>query len=522
VVLSVAVVVLALKLWVAATTFGTNDVHFFESFAAGVRRVGPISIYALPNGFNLYGPAHVHDLAAPYNHPPLIGWMLVVINHLVSHGLSFPFLIRVPASVADVVTTLLIFEMLRVRRGLREATAAALLVACSPVLFIISGFHGNTDPVFVMFTLLSAYLLINRPWPALPWVSPALAGVAFALAVSVKLVPIVVLPTLLLIAARLGRRHLASFVAGSGVVLLPLWGPVVLREWQPFRADVLEYAGISTRLWGLVEFAHALHAPASMITFLAGPGRFLAVLLSALLPALLLYWRRDAALPAIGLCLALFLLVSPAFGTQYLAWPVAAAYLIGFRAATAYNLAAGALLAEVYNRWNGGLPWDVAKAMKLRPAEVAALALVWALLLLVVIVGLRRISRPASAERPPLAEQLAAAGPAAPRFPPHRKARAGFPTAALSGPPAAALAYMPGRPRHGAPCQPWSLEPRWAVMWLALVSAFSWLPTMRSRHCGRRWTVSWTSWCCCTAMASTRPSCCRRWWLHWSAASATP
>ena len=395
-VLTVAVVVLGLKLWVAATTFGTNDVHYFESFAAGVRRVGPINIYGLPGAF-WYPGIKPGSLAAPYNHPPLIGWMLLVMNHLVRHGFSFPFLIRVPASVADLVTTLLIFEMLRARRSLREATAAALLVACSPVLFIVSGFHGNTDPVFVMFTLLSAYLLINRPWSARPWVAAALAGAAFAVALSVKIVPIVVLPTLLLIAARLGRRQLASFVAGSGVVFLPLWGPVVLRQWQPFRKNVLEYAG-SWRQWGPFEFVHALsvhalHAPASATTFIAGPGRFIAVLISALLPAVLLYWRRDAALPAIGLSLALFFLLSPAFGTQYLAWPVAAAYLIELRAATAYNLAAGALLAEVYNRWNGGLPWNRAEATPLLPKEMAALAVVWALLLLVVIVGLRRIAR---------------------------------------------------------------------------------------------------------------------------------
>lgn len=393
-VLTVAVVVLGLKLWVAATTFGTDDVHYFESFAAGVRRVGPINIYALPGAFWHPGiKLKPGSLAAPYNHPPLIGWMLLVMNHLVRHGFSFPFLIRVPASVADLVTTLLIFEMLRARRSLREATAAALLVACSPVLFIVSGFHGNTDPVFVMFTLLSAYLLINRPSSARPWVAATLAGAAFAVALSVKIVPIVVLPTLLLIAARLGRRQLASFVAGSGVVLLPLWGPVVLRQWQPFRKDVLEYAGAGWRQWGPFEFAQALHAPASATTFIAGPGRFIAVLISALLPAVLLYWRRDAALPAIGLSLALFLLLSPAFGEQYLAWPVAAAYLIELRAATAYNLATGALLAEVYNRWNGGLPWNRAEATPLLPKEVAALAVVWALLLLVVIVGLRRIAR---------------------------------------------------------------------------------------------------------------------------------
>ena len=299
-VLSTAAVVLILKLWVAATTFGTNDVRYWQSFAAGVRRVGPINICTRCPSQTWTPHSKPAVLAALYNHPPLIGCLLVAVNHLVRLGFSLPFLIRAPACIADAVTTLLIFELLRRRRSLRAATAAAMLVACSPVLFIISGFHGNTDPVFVMFTLLSAYLLINRPWPALPWVSAALAGVAFALAVSVKLVPIVVLPTLVLLAARLGRRQLAWFVLGAGLVLLQLWGPVVLRQWWLFRADVLGYAGIGIRQWGPVELAKALHAPASLITFLPGTGRFLVLLVSALLPALLLLRCRDAALPAIG------------------------------------------------------------------------------------------------------------------------------------------------------------------------------------------------------------------------------
>jgi 4-amino-4-deoxy-L-arabinose transferase-like glycosyltransferase len=422
--------VLFLKLWVAATTFGTNDVRHWVGFAAGVRRAGPIGIYRL-------------HFSLVYNHPPLIGWLLLVVNHLTRLGLSIPFLIRVPASVADLVTALLIFEMLRAGRGLRAATAAALLVACSPVLFIISGFHGNTDPVFVMFTLLSAYLLIHRPWPALAWLAPALAGVAFALALSVKLVPIVVVPTLLLLAARLGRRQLASFVAGSGVVLLPLWGPVVALQWQPFRRDVLSYAGSSVRQWGLVEFAHLAHTRASTIAFLVSPGRFLVLLLSALLPALLLYWHRDAALPAIGLSLALFFLLSPAYATQYMAWPVAAAYLIDFGAATAYNLSAGALLAEVYNRWNGGLPWDIARASQMLPKEVAALAVVWALLALVVIVGLRRIIKPAGAERRPPLEQSArrAPKPSAGEKSPTSLLQCGSAAVAGSGPIAPARSY---------------------------------------------------------------------------------
>src|SRR5712692_4497882 len=70
---------------------------------------------------------------------PLIGWVLVVMSYLARRGFSNLFHIRVPVNVAATLTTLLVFEVLWVTPGLRTAAAAALLVACSPVLFIISG-----------------------------------------------------------------------------------------------------------------------------------------------------------------------------------------------------------------------------------------------------------------------------------------------------------------------------------------------------------------------------------------------
>ena len=126
---------------------------YWGAFAQGVRRFGPVGIYG-------------HDFRVPvYNHGPLAGWMLEAINWLLDRGItSFQFLIRVPACLADFVTALLVFELVRVVRPAREAAIAAVLVVCSPVLFVISGFHGNTDPVFVMFALLSVYLLIVRGW----------------------------------------------------------------------------------------------------------------------------------------------------------------------------------------------------------------------------------------------------------------------------------------------------------------------------------------------------------------------
>src|SRR5207249_11607606 len=146
---------------------------------------------------------------APYNHPPLVGWMLVLFNRLTDLGVSFRFLIRVPATLSDVVTSVLVFELVRARRPLHEATVAGLLVASSPALVIISGYHGNTDPIFVMLALTSLYLLVNER-------SGFLAGLAFAAAISVKIVPIVTLPVVLLVAARSSRRRLLAFLAGGG------------------------------------------------------------------------------------------------------------------------------------------------------------------------------------------------------------------------------------------------------------------------------------------------------------------
>ncbi len=182
-----------------------------------MRRFGPVGIYG-------------HRFRAPvYNHGPLAGWMLGAINWLLDRGIaSFEFLIRVPACLADFVTALLLFELVRVVRPVKEAAIAAVLVGCSPLLFVISGFHGNTDPVFVMFALLSTYLLVVRGWALA-------AGAAFGIAVSIKLVPAVLAPVLLVVLVRLGWRRLAAFVGGGTIVFWLLWVPVIVTRWDAFR-----------------------------------------------------------------------------------------------------------------------------------------------------------------------------------------------------------------------------------------------------------------------------------------------
>ena len=186
-ILRVALVVLCVKLVVTVTTFGTNDIKHWSDFAAAVARVGPIRIYGMPH------------VGSYYNHPPLMGYFLEVVNFNRHLGIPLRVTIRGVASIADVATALIVFELVRRRRSLFNATACGLVVAISPVLFTISAFHGNTDPIFTMFALLSVYLLADRN-------SPILSGAAIALAMGVKVVPVVAVPCLLVFAASRGRR----------------------------------------------------------------------------------------------------------------------------------------------------------------------------------------------------------------------------------------------------------------------------------------------------------------------------
>jgi uncharacterized membrane protein len=277
----------------------------------------------------------------------------------------------------------LVFEILRRRRSLREAAWAAALVAVSPVLFIISGFHGNTDPIFVLFTLLALHLLADRD-------KPLAAGLSMGIAIGIKIVPVVAVPALLVLALFQGRRSLLRFGAGFAAAVAISWLPALIAHGQAVREHVLGYAGSGISQWGLIQIGHWFDDP-GWADFLTGAGRFPVVLLCALAPAALV-WRRPAmAAEAVGLALVSFLFLSPAFGCQYLVWAMAAAYLVNFGWATVYNLGAGLVLFKIYTRWAHGFPWYHADYWGIVGIELVGALLLWGCLGILAVLGVRRI-----------------------------------------------------------------------------------------------------------------------------------
>ena len=299
---------------------------------------------------------------------------------------GLPLAIRIPAISADVVTPFLVFELIRRRRSLQSAFVAAAAVAASPALLVGSGYHGNTDAVFIMFSLLSVYLLVDRR-------APGLAGLAIAIALGVKLVPVVVVPTLIAFAVRVGWRFVLRFVGAFGTFLALTWTPVILREWQPFRQDVLGYAGGHKPPWGFVQLG-TWAGQQGWVTRFDASGRFVVVLVVALLPAALALSHPRLVVEASAFAMVGVLALGPAFAFQYIAWAVAPAYLLmNFWPATAFNLFASCLLIEIYNRWSGGYPWYLATPRGTTSVERVALFGVWVTLLIVLAAGLWQIIR---------------------------------------------------------------------------------------------------------------------------------
>ena len=164
---------LAVKLTLALRTRGSNDVVYWELFLSTMKDAGGIGVY---------------EQVYFFNHPPFMLHVLRTMDVLAqATGLPFSFWLRVPAILADAGSLAIVARLVALRPlvgGSRPTIAALALLALAPVSIMVSGFHGNTDPVMIFFVLLSLYCLTasNNPW---------LAGAAFGMAINIKVVPLI-------------------------------------------------------------------------------------------------------------------------------------------------------------------------------------------------------------------------------------------------------------------------------------------------------------------------------------------
>jgi len=351
-VLIVALLAFALKLIIAFHTLGTNDVVIFYGFARQLTDHGLEWVY-------------LHSIW--FNHPPLSAYFLEGIYHLDhqpffrENGFLFPFLLRAPGIISDLIAVLLLIRIQRTVPQFRMPLWALLAFAISPISLMVSGFHGNTDSVMVMFLLCAAYMCLRD--------RPMLSGLFFALSCQIKIVPLLFLPAFFFFWST--QRKMCRFVIPVALVSLSLWSQPLLHFPIVFLKNVFSYGGFYG-LWGITYCLRMTGLPQlSKVGFYDLPAAetTIAVLLKIIIimTTLVMAWRCRRLGPG-GLIRTLactwivFFVFSPAICGQYLVW-LAPFILLLSPVLYAHLLLSGTVfLFFFYNVMAHGFPWYYARS----------------------------------------------------------------------------------------------------------------------------------------------------------------
>ena len=337
-----------LKLILALSTVGTNDVLFFQAYAAKVKADGAAALYR--DGVVLLDAAGRPRHPEFFAHPPLIIHLLQFLNWAQAlTSLSFPFLFRFLSIAADLGSAWLLRELLKASLGAAESFVPACLFAGAPLLIFLSGFHGNTDPIMVFFLLLAVWCWQERH---IPW----LAGVAFGISCNIKIWPLILAPAIVLAIPGLRNRLLFS-VSALGVFLLGSL-PVLAQDPSLVVGKMFGYASLFGH-WGLSRILPLTGPPALLVLF-DQTGRAV-VMAAGIGLGVWLYWKSKAEVSLrIGLVASMFLVFTPGFGIQYLSWLLPWVAFLGTEALLIYLICTSLFMFHVYSFWSNGLPWNVA------------------------------------------------------------------------------------------------------------------------------------------------------------------
>jgi hypothetical protein len=338
---------LMLKLVIAFNTFGSTDTVVFYTFAKALSKGGLEFTYR-------------HSIL--FNHPPLTAHYLQLIFHLdhqasfQASGLTFPVLLRLPGILADFVVLLVLLEIAKKHAEIRIPIWALALFALSPVSLMVSGFHGNTDPVMVMFLVLAAYMCLKN--------KPALSGLFLALSCQIKIVPLLFVPIFFFFwyDRGIGARFLLPFALG----LLLSWSEALLKFPALFIKNVLSYSGF-WGIWGITYWLRLTGLPEfNVVNFFHLPllERIVITILKLVIIAavLVIAWRRrklssERLFDSLAYAWIIFFVLSPAVCAQYLVW-LAPFVLVLSPAFYGWLAASSSLfLFFFYNVTAGGFPW---------------------------------------------------------------------------------------------------------------------------------------------------------------------
>ena len=353
-VVGAALIGLVLKLIVSYCTFGTNDAFTFYAFARSLSDHGLEWTYH-------HGTIWLSS-STIFNHPPLTAYFLRLIYYLnqtafcQANGLTFPFLLRLPGIVADFVVVMVLLRLIRSNVRLHHLKWAVIVLALSPVSLMVAGFHGNTDPVMVMFLVLACVMCVqNRPW---------LCGLFFGLSCQVKIIPVLFLPVFIFF--WMHRRVWMAFVIPFAVTSIALCLEPLIYFPGLFVRNVISY-GSFWGIWGITYWLRLTGLDAFSRVWYEGFSPAQAIIVNLLkaiiiLSIFVIAWRRRAMdgialIKTVGIGWVIFFIFSPGVCAQYLVWLAPFILFLSPSFYLAVTATSALFLFFFYNLLAHGLPW---------------------------------------------------------------------------------------------------------------------------------------------------------------------
>lgn len=349
-----AIVVRLVVVWVSA---GSNDVVLWSRIADAVNDLGLIEAYRLQ---------------PELNHPPgptlFMAWARALSE---ATAIPFTWLVKIPALAADALAAVLVYRVWSGRAGVALARRVTLAYLWCPAVIWLSAFHGNTDALYGVALATAAVLALRRP---------ALAGLALAVAVNVKLLPIVCGPALLAVQRswQAARRHLLA----AGVAVVPFLPLLVMNH----HVVIDKIVGYTSRAhhWGPSWLLAAAGGDLGAAPGTGAGSWYVAhgkVIMSVAIVATALVCRRRQVSPIASVVAAAcaYLVTTPGMGVQHLALVSVVVFVADRRTATVFACAASLFTTALYLGFmNWGWPALSAFHSQWPPGSIATAAMTWA------------------------------------------------------------------------------------------------------------------------------------------------
>ncbi len=334
IILLVASVVLFLKLLVSYTVYGSNDINRWIYYGVKLHEVGTFKIYSL---------------VELYNHPPLMSWVLKFVELIaVKSGWGFPYVFRLLPIFADYASAFVILGLLT-KYKVKNKILISIICCINPINFLISGFHGNVDTVFIFFVLLAIYFAENE--------NIIVSGLTYGLSICVKIAPLILAPIFIFYIK--GKRKKVIFILSSLAVFLIVFLPYLINDYRSMIRNIFLYKG-DQGVWGIWHIlcllsnnTHLVIKNSAQVLYrfydaYNGAIFFITILI---LPLLLMRNKKLNLAEGTFFTFCLFLVIAPGFGVQYLSWLSFFSVMVLPALGTIYLVAGGFFLYGVYRYW---------------------------------------------------------------------------------------------------------------------------------------------------------------------------